>query len=266
MMNQHPDPDQPAAVRDDRISLLRLEKYLLNELSSEERAGMERAVAENPRLASSLAEMQETNSTLDWQGLRSRLEVPAPATVAKPSAASFIPDFRKRLDAWLPNPTQPKLAWAGAFAVLFLLIPAILLPIKSGFEIRAKGGSHAEVVLEIGGSRLAPGQMQNVQAGDILGFSYRSANPIYTQIWYREDGGEPNLFDGRSDSNLFWPASSGWSTAPQRIRLDGDWKVQRIVILASPEKIAAEDARRIILGDLKPKKQAGVFTYDLVRP
>jgi hypothetical protein len=267
MINENPDPSEPSAGREDRVPLLRLEKYLLNELSSEERAGLEREAARDPRLASSLTQMREARSTLDWQALRGRLEPLAPVLVAKRAAPSSIfSGLGKRLDAWFPNPAVPKLAWAGAFGVLLLTLPTVLVPLKSDSGFRAKGHSLAEVVLEIEGSRLAPGQKRNVQAGEILGFSYRSVKPLYTRIWYQEDGGIPSLFDGRSDSSIFWPASSGWSPAPQRIRLEGDWKVQRVIILASPDKFTSEEARRIILGESKPRKPAGLFTYDLVRP
>jgi hypothetical protein len=250
--------NEPSAAREDRIPMLRLEKYLLNELPPEERARLEEDAARNPRLASSLAEMRESRSALDWQALRGRMEAPAPSL-------SIFQRLGNRWEAWLPAP-GPKLAWAGAFALLLLLAPAALIPFKGDSGFRAKGHSNPEVVLEIGGSRLAPGERQNVQTGDILGFSYRSIKPLYTQIWYREDGGAPSLFDGRSDSSLFWPASAGWTPAPQRIRLEGEWKIQRVIILASPGRIAPEDARRMVLGELKPKKPAGLFTYDLIRP
>jgi hypothetical protein len=261
------NPSEPATGREERISLLRLEKYLRDELPPGERAKLERDAAQNPLLASSLAEMRETRSALDWRRLRGRLASPDPVAAAQPAGLlAFFSRLGKRMEAWLPNPTGPKLAWAGAFALLFLLVPAVLFPLKSDSGIRAKGHAHAEVVLEIGGSRLSPGQKRNVQTGDILGFSYRSIKPIYTQIWYREDGGAPNLFDGRAESSLFWPASTGWSPAPQRIRLEGDWKNQSVIIVTSREKITAEDARRIILGEMKPNGHTELLTYDLMHP
>jgi hypothetical protein len=266
MRNRTPDPKDPAAGGKDRISLLRLEKYLRNELSPEARAGLERDAARDARMASALAEMRETQSSLDWQALRGRLEAPAPRSEPAAAPTAFFSGLAKRLEAWLPNPTGPKLAWAGALAALLLLLPAVLVPIRSDSGFRTKGHANAEVVLEIDGSRLAPGQKRKVRNGDVLGFSYRSAKPVYARIWYQEDGGAPSLFDGRSDSSIFWPASSGWSPAPQRIRLEGDWKVQRVIILASPDPIPSGDARRIILGESKPGKQAGLFTYELLRP
>jgi hypothetical protein len=39
-----------------------------------------------------------------------------------------------------------------------------------------------------------------------------------------------------------------------------------VIILASPDPIPSGDARRIILGESKPGKQAGLFTYELLRP
>jgi hypothetical protein len=261
------NPDESATGREARVSLLRLEKYLLDELTPEERETLEREAARNPRLASSLAEARETRSALDWRGLRARLGPPDPVAVAQSAGLlAFVSRLGKRLEALLPNPTGPKLAWAGAFAALFLLVPAVLLPLKSDSGIRAKGHSRAEVVLEVGGSRLSPGQRRHVQAGDILGFSYRSLKPLYTQIWYREDGGVPSLFDGRAESSLFWPASTGWSPAPQRIRLEGDWKIQSVIIVTSHEKISSQDARKIILGEMKPDGYTEISTYDLMRP
>lgn len=273
MMKGDRNRDEGSADRDARIPMLRLEKYLLDELPSGEKAGLEAEAARDPRLAAALAEMRETRSNLDWLGLRGSLESRSPAAAAGAAHRSGPARVRsslrglweRRNDGW-GGLGRPKLAWAGAFAVLLLLAPAALAPFKGDSGFRAKGHARAEVVLEIDGAKVVPGGTRSVKDGAVLGFSYRSLKPLYTQIWYREDGGAPSLFDGRSDSSLYWPASSGWTPAPQRIRLEGQWKAQRVIILASPDRIGPEDARKMILGEMKPGKRAGLFTYDLLRP
>lgn len=246
------------------ISNLRVERYLLGEMDGEERNLFERDASADPLLAASLLRARETSSPLEWDRLRRRLPLPTAAAGTATRSDAIARWIKARFIA----PSRSALAWGGALAALLLLIPILdLRAIRPGEDgMRAKGGARPEILLEIQGEKLAPGQRRAVQSGDIIGFFYRSSKPLYTQIWYVEDLGSPALFDGRPDSSLFWPATSAWISAPQRIRLEGEWKSQKVMILASREILRAQDAQRILRGREKAAGGAELFTYDLYQP
>jgi hypothetical protein len=259
-------PDKKSSMKSNsdgnRISLLRIQRYLIDDLPSDERVSLEYEIRQNPELAEYLEEIKSSKSALEWPTLRSQLSELPPLNHGE----SFLAKLRNYIVYLLPEPTPARLSWAGAFAVLFLLLPAVFLKIQPDSGFRAKGNSHTEIILEVGGHRMTKGQKRHVNSGEILTFSYRSVKPIFTQIWYQEDGGSASLFDGSDDISLLWPASSNWAKPVQRIRLEGNWKVQRVLILVSLEKITGDEARKLITGERKPKKDSEVFTYDLLQP
>lgn len=259
-----PDTERPggAEASKARISLFSLEKQLLGELSPKQSAALGNEVRTNPELSAYIENLKRRESPLDWIRVQRRLD----QRESLKESDSFLAVMARRLDALFPKPTHPKLAWAGVLGLLFIfLVPALLFP-KRVAELRSKGGGRPEIVLEAGDAKMLPGESGNVESGDVMIFSYRSNKPIYTQIWYTEDGGKPSVFEGRKDNSLFWPATSGWSKAPQRIVLEGNWKRQRIVVLASPNAIPMDRADRILSGSEKSHKHVDVFTYELMQP
>lgn len=259
-----PDNERPggAEAHKARISLFCLEKHLLGELSPNQSAELENEVLNNPGLSAYIENLKRRESPLDWIRVQRRLD----QRESLKESDSFLAVLARRLDALFPKPTHPKLAWAGIFGLLFFfLVPALISP-KRVAELRSKGGGRPEIVLDVGGAKILPGDTGNVKSGDVMTFSYRSNKPIYIQTWYTEDGGTPSVFDGRKDNSLFWPASSAWANAPQRIVLEGKWKRQRIVVLASPNAIPMDRADRILSGSEKPHEHVDVFTYELMQP
>ncbi|GEM_PF-4062369 len=259
-----PDTEQPGGSESPkaRISLLTVEKQLLGELSPKQSAALEKDIRSNPGLAAYVEDLKRSESPLDWTQVRSRLGQREPLKTPD----SFLAVLTSRLDSLFPKPTHPKLAWAGIFGLLCVfLVPALISP-KRVLEFRSKGSGRPEIVLEVSDAKMLPGESGNVKSGDVMTFTYRSVKPLYTQIWYTEDGGAPSLFDGRKDNSLFWPASSSWEKAPQRIVLEGNWKRQHIVVLASPTAISMDRADRILSGSEKSHEPITVFTYELLQP
>jgi hypothetical protein len=261
-------PDNPGPV-----SFLRMEKLLLGEASPRERAALERELAANPARASYFRKMRETRNPMDWSRLEARLD-PVPARTAaahdrckEPKRRSFAETSAAWLNSVLPFPSRPAMGWSMAFAALLLVLPVSWMSLRQEESgLRFKGAAVPEISLEVGGTRIAPGQTRHVTSGEILTFAYRSVKPLYAQVWYSEDDGAPVHFEGKDETSLFWSPASAWQTAPQRIRLEGNWRTQRILILASPKPVSGEDARRILTGNAKPGKGASILTFDLVQP
>ncbi|MDB5047214.1 MAG: hypothetical protein JWO30_285 [Fibrobacteres bacterium] len=243
------------------ISFLKMEKAILGEATAQERVQLERELARDDGLNEYFAEMKATRSSRDWPHLRRLL----PASVSR--EAGLGTTLAGWLETLLPRPSRSVMAWSAAFAmVLLLVLPVTWVRMQEESGLRSKGGSRPEVNVEVGGVRLAPGQSLHVKNGDILTFSYRSAKPFYSQIWYAEDSGVPSHFEGKEEASLYWPPASSWKKAPQRIRLEGNWKVQRILILASPESAPGADVGRVLSGQEKPKQGSYLFTFDLLQP
>jgi hypothetical protein len=251
------------------VSFLRMEKHLLGEDSPRERAALEQELAADPERAAYFRKMRETRNPLDWSRLSARLH-PAPARRGAAEdggkRGSLAETAAGWLDALLSFPSRSAMAWSAAFAVLLLVLPVSWMATHQESGLRSKGSAAPEISLEIGGTRLAPGQTRHVTTGEILTFAYRSVKPLYAQIWYSEDDGAPVHFEGKDETSLFWTPSSAWQTAPQRIRLEGDWRTQRILILASPKPVSGDEARRILTGNAEPGKGASILTFDLVQP
>jgi hypothetical protein len=119
--------------------------------------------------------------------------------------------------------------------------------------------------LEIAGARVPVGARSAAKSGDVLEFVYRSAKPLYAQVWYIEDDGVPSRFEGKDDAGLYWPSTSAWVKAPQRIRLDGQWKAQRIVVLASSKSIPDDDVQPILSGRKRPGPGIHLYTFNLAQ-
>jgi hypothetical protein len=253
-----PENSMPSGAGSPRVSFLRMEKYQLGELTAEQRLQVEREVRENANAATYARAMKETQGTLSWLRLRKSL--------AAENGPGFLASLWARLDAVLPRPSRAALAWGGALCMLLLILPVSMISRTGGTGLRAKGSSRPEITLEVGDHALSAGQSGHARPGDILTFSYRSAKPLFVQVWYVEDGGSPNAFEGKAETALSWPASSKWQKARQRIMLDGNWKTERVLIVASPERISAEQARRLVFGSDKPKGGVEVFAYDLLQP
>jgi hypothetical protein len=245
-----------------KISNLRAERYLLGELTAADQLSFELEIRENPELSAYISELKGISSRLNWEQIRNQL--PVENVVNQPNSESF--SMIKWLDRFLPKTSGPVLRWGGALAMVLLLTPFLWQFNSETFGLRSKGKASPEIKLEIGGKQLEAGQRQSAFSGDIMTFSYRSSKPIYTQIWYVEDLGTLSLFDGRTDSSLFWPATSSWKHAPQRIRLEGDWKSQKVIIITSQKPIHLEDAQRILKGDQKENGHTEIFTYELYQP
>ncbi|MEO6096432.1 MAG: hypothetical protein ABIW76_12315 [Fibrobacteria bacterium] len=292
MMEQR-DPRSPDNASGP-LSFLRMEKFLLGEASPRERAVLEQELSADPKRAVYFRKMRETRNPMNWSRLSARLHID-PATIAagerrdvgSEAERNESKERRERMDrklqnvhargsfpetaaAWLnsilPFPSRSAMAWSVAIAVVLVVLPVSWMATHRESALRFKGSAIPEISLEIGGSRIAPGQTRHVTTGEILTFAYRSGKPLYAQIWYSEDNGSPVHFEGKDETSLFWTPASAWQTAPQRIRLEGDWRTQRILILASPKPVSGEDARRILTGNAKPGKGESILTFDLVQP
>lgn len=250
------------------VSFLRMEKLLLGEASPRERAALEQELAADPARAAYFRKMRETRIPMDWDHLCAKLN-PSPRRVAAADGRKRGP-FAKPIAAWLnsilPFPSRSAMALTAAFAALLVALPVSWMAAHREPTLRFKGAAAPEISIEVAGTRVAPGQTRHVTPGEILTFAYRSVKPLYAQIWYSEDDGAPVRFEGKDETSLFWSPASAWQTAPQRIRLEGDWRTQRIFILASPKPVSGEDARRILTGNAKPGKGASILTFDLVQP
>ncbi|HKP94117.1 MAG TPA: hypothetical protein VJ385_00030 [Fibrobacteria bacterium] len=251
--------------RNGRISFLRLEKYLLNELSPGQRMGLEAEAKTDDELSGYIRDMRKIKTPFNWLRLYSRLMGPQPAS-GRSNPRPLFTSLSEWVSCLLPKPSRSVLAWGGSLAVVLLVVPVLFLSSRTAFELRSKGASRPDIALEVSGARIAAWGKCHVKPGDILTFSYRSAKPLFTQIWYMEDSGTPSLFEGRADASLNWEPTSGWRTAPQRIRLEGNWKLQRVVILASRKAISEGAASRIVSGDMKSTGDVDVFSYDLIQP
>jgi hypothetical protein len=241
-----------------RVSLLHLEKYLLNELSPEERLDVESQAAQDGAVGEYLARMKTEVSPLTWSKVRMQAQERRGVEVS-----DFFSAAMRRLSSLFSGPARPLLAWGGVMALLLVLVPVSL---HRGGGLRAKGSGQAEVSLQVDGAAVAPGREAHVQSGGILTFSYRSVFPLFAQIWYLEDGGAPSAFEGKGDVSLSWPASSSWTLAQQRIRLEGDWKAQRVIVVTSRNPLSRDEGLKLLSGASKPGKGERMFSFNLLQP
>jgi hypothetical protein len=259
-----PDRREPAPGRGERPSFLSLEKAMLGETDAAEAARIEARLASDPEWAAQWRAAARLRSPLAWERVRQRLRDPASRSPQPPGA---WPRLAAYLDAVLPRFPRPVLAAAAACLALALLV----LPFAGRIDrapdgFRMKGSGRPEVALEVDGARIPPNRGTVAGPGAVLTFSYRSPKPLFAQIWYVEDGGTPRRFDGKGDDNLYWPARGGWTRAPQRVELEGSWKVQRVFIVASPSSLREADAQGFVSGRARAPKDVFVFAYTLEHP
>jgi hypothetical protein len=236
-----------------------MERALLGELGPAEQACFEADMASDPELRRAYREAASRASRLDWEHIRSAL--PPDPKAARPSVRGNG-GLWARLDALFPRIPGPIYALSAC-----LLLAAAMLPFLAGGErgLRAKGSMRPQVALEADGVRVSGQGAFRVGEGAILTFAYRSPGPLRAQIWYSEDGAAPRRFDGKEEEELLWPASPEWGQAPQRIQLEGSWKTERIIILASPRPIPAPRAAALAASG-RTDGEVSVFTFTLGRP
>lgn len=260
-MSDETNPN-PSGDGSNRIPFLRLEKYLLDEVSLRQKKQVEEDASKNPDIAASLSDLPKMKSALGWQQIKNQL----PPSIPETDNRTLVEIVKHRLGEKIRVPSKPMMAWAGALVLLVVMAPILISQYVGSPDIRFKGKNHPEIILEVDGQPIPHGKTRSVAPGGVLSFSYRTPNPLFIQVWYSDDGGPPELFAGKEDANLSWAASSSWQKPPQRIRLEGNWKDQRVMILSSTKMIPMEEARRIILDEAKPKAGAEVFTYYLKQP
>jgi hypothetical protein len=208
--------------------------------------------------------MREKRSRLSWEQMRDRLDTDTARIPKNPSAWKSPWDLSKLWDLIYPRRYGLSLAIGGTLALLLALLPG-----KQAFLVdsglRAKGATPIEVRLMAGEKTLESGASSPVRNGEILSFSFRSAESLFVRIWYSEDGGSPRYFGGRIDPNLNWPSASSWTRAPQRIQVDGNWKSQEIWVLVSTDSLPSDIDPREFASTEKTGNFPHLFTYRLDR-
>lgn len=252
-----------------RPSFLKSEKYLLNELSEAEKKDFEKQLENDPEAQAHLNNLATTQSKLSWNEMKQKIALSSEAEtvsrkrVQKQVHSTSLPD---KLQSLFDKAFSPRLALAGSFILLLTLLPIFYLTTQPENGFRSKGRGIPEVILAIHNQNLVSGKSVSAITGDVLTFSYRSTKPLYTQIWYSEDKSAPQLFDGRKDSSILWPASSSWAIPSQRIQLEGNWKTQQVYIVTSLSKLTNEKAKQFLLLEEKPSSEIHIFSYTLNQP
>lgn len=239
----------------ERVSLHELDKYLQGELPAEQARAIEALERSDARVREYLEGMRRLDPPLAWNSLRDRAE--AEALRRQPGALD-------RIKGWLaPN---PRLGLALLMVLAVSIVPFLYGPGTEGNGLRAKGGKGAEIVLTVDGEEIASGKSATAASGSLIGFSYRSITPLHVQGWFIEDEGAPEPFSGPDGRSLVWPAVSAWTPAPQRIRLEGQWKRQRILVLASGAPIDSAKARAAAADPGAGPAGIRTFVFDLIHP
>ncbi len=132
--------------------------------------------------------------------------------------------------------------------------------------LTAKGAVQPGFRLDIAGTAYDAGQLAPARTGDTLGVRYRSAAPVFAQVWYQEENGKPARMTGNDSlADVAWAPATAWSPAPLRIVLEGDWKRQTVWIVWSGSDFTAGEAlARLAGGSARANLRAEPFR--LIRP
>jgi hypothetical protein len=208
----------------------KLERYLLGELSSEERA----RIAADPTLAARIAELREQDAQI--------LAAHPPEAVAK--------EVRRRAGATASRQVPRRIAWIAAPALASGLALAVvaLLPRSEprGFEqelVRSKGLAPAVLIDRRRGSapeleRLADGG--RVQAGDLLQLHYRAAGRRYGMIFSIDGRGAITLHHPAAPEAAPELADAPLVSLPHAFELDDAPGFERFFLITSAEPFRVE--------------------------
>lgn len=230
-----------------RISLRKIDALLNGELDPAETARFRAEIEASPEARAYLERQAGLRSDLGWEKVRRALE--RGQGRRWPSAREPVQRFFRRL-----NPRGAGLGYLGMAggAAALTLAAALWMAHRQGGgraenRLAAKGSQVAEVRLRVRGDDFPPGSSIPVRIGDTLGFSYRGMEQQNVQIWYREDDGEILPFPGREPGGIAWPAATAWTSAPQGMRVEGDWRHRNIWVLLSRDPLGSSRGRKAIL-------------------
>jgi hypothetical protein len=231
-----------------RISLRQIDALLNGELEPEEASRLREAIEGSPVAKGYLERQQGLRPGPDWERMRLALERRRAGRMgaARDLGLAWFRAAMPRVNA--VHGVRVAMGIAG-LAVL-ILVPALWwahAPAdRGGDRLTAKGSGTAEMRLEIHGRDFAAGTAIPASPGDTLGFTYRSADTLNVQAWYREDDGDTLSFAGRDAAGFALPPVTAWTPAPETIRLEGEWRRQEVWLVLSREPLDAARAREAL--------------------
>jgi len=228
-----------------RISLRKIDSLLNGELEEEESRRLREQISASPKTKAYFDRQMNLRSDLTWSKLSRAVEA---------DGQSGPQGWIRRLSRLALGPVgpgwrRPALA-SGAFALLAL--GTVWWQARDPGEradrarFSAKGSRFAEAQLQVRGQGYPAGALIDAGPGDTLSILYRSADTVYAQVWYREEGGELRSFDGKAPRGFALPPVTAWTQAPQRVLLEGTWRRQEVWIALSHGNSEIEQVKKAI--------------------
>lgn len=229
-----------------KISLLKIDALLKGELDPDEAQRVSRAIEASPAAKDYLDRQRALKSGLTLESLRKAIEADR-ASGPRDSVLRVLSAIREKSasigrTAWIP---------AGAVAILVavLLIRTAWIPTGEDTANRfTSKGSHTDAIarLQLKGLGYDPGSRIPARPGDTLGLLYRCQDSLSMRVFYREEGGAIESFGEGNPMNFTLPPATAWSSAPQRILLEGKWTRQELWLVLSRSPIGIDRAREAI--------------------
>ena len=235
-----PKPDENDR---DRISLLQVGKLLEMELDRDERTALEARL--NAEVPGYLERLHLDRPERNWRDLE-----------AKAAARRLLHMGRgyTAVKTWVEGAVR--IARRPAFAGI------VALGIGAGLILWMNPPAHEKAPVikgaEATGIRLWVNSVETnemgtawVGPGDTLTFQYRSPNPLFVEIWYRDDSSQPLPYVSEVKQ---WQPSLSWAPAPGRIVLYSGWSEETVFLLYSSAAFTAGEAREAVAGHRRPDR------------
>lgn len=252
--------NRPGEGPEEKNSLWRLDRLIDGEITFTDKQDATRSGLDSPLASSYLADPPQMDLDAGWRRLQAGIRARPPDGEAyrnpsRPVSSGWF--------AWLGR--RPGIALAALPLVGGLVFLSLTTTTDTTQGFRSKGGGKVEVRMKINGKEYAPGASIPAKAGDTAYILYRAPEPAHVSIWYRQDQGETRELEGERPER--WPASLAWKIAPQAALLDGEWREQRVWVLASSDSLTSKESMNILSGREKgPSSHADSFLLHRIAP